>query len=243
VTDQRRPSGVVAPDGSPVDIYRALPRPAEADLINAAIPADATVLDLGCGTGRFARALAELGHEVTAVDHEPAMLEALDDADGVEPVGADITALDLGRSFGAVLLASHLVNDDDLGPRALAVARDHLARDGVVVAEVYPPSTDWPAAVGRRSELGPVGVTVTEAEVDGDVLTAAVRYDLGDRTWDQPFRARLLDEAGITARLAGVGLRFDGWLDEGRGWLIARPRLGSVQGAGSTATTRADQGQ
>jgi SAM-dependent methyltransferase len=243
VTDERVPAGVVAPDGSPVDIYRALPRPTEADAIHAAIPAGSTVLDLGCGTGRFARALAELGHEVTAVDHEPAMLEALDDAEGVEPVGADITALDLGRSFGVVLLASHLVNDDDLGPRALAVARDHVTRDGLVIAEVYAPSTDWPAAVGRRSELGPVGVTVTEAEVKGDVLSASVRYDLGERTWDQPFGARLLDEAAVTTRLADAGLRFDGWLDEGRGWLIARPQARSAQGAGSTATTRADQGQ
>jgi len=244
VTDPRGQAGVVAADGSPVDIYRALPRPAEADAIHDAIPAGATVLDLGCGTGRFARALAELGHEVTAVDHEPAMLEALDEVEGVEPVGADITALDLGRTFGVVLLASHLVNDDALGPRSLAVARDHVTRDGLVIAEVYPPGIDWTAAVGRRSELGPVGVTVTEAAVDGDVLTASVRYDLGERVWDQPFRARLLDESAVTTRLAEAGLRFDGWLDEGRGWLLASPRpAASPQGAGSTATTRADQGQ
>ncbi len=148
MTDARGPGrGRGTRTGVPVDIYRALPRPAEADAIHGAIPAGATVLDLGCGTGRFARALAELGHEVTAVDHEPAMLEALDDVEGVEPVGADITALDLGRSFGVVLLASHLVNDDELGPRALAVARDHVTRDGVVIAEVYAPGTDW---TGRR---------------------------------------------------------------------------------------------
>ena len=244
MTDPRGPAGVVAPDGSPVDIYRALPRPTEADTIHAAIPAGATVLDLGCGTGRFARALAELGHEVTAVDHEPAMLEGIEAVEGVTPVLGDLGSLDLGRAFDAVLLASHLVNDDDLGPRALAVARDHVTRDGVVIAEVYSPSVDWPAAVGRRSELGPVGVTVTEAEVVGDVLTASVRYDLGERSWDQPFSARLLDEAGVTTRLADAGLRFDGWLDEGRGWLIARPpRKAAPQGAGSTATTRADQGQ
>ena len=82
--------GVVAPDGSPVEVYRALPRPAELDAIHDAIPAGSTILDLGAGVGRFARPLAGLGHHVIAVDHEPAMLAELGSVDGVEPVVADI---------------------------------------------------------------------------------------------------------------------------------------------------------
>jgi SAM-dependent methyltransferase len=239
VTGDRAATGVVAQDGSPVDIYRALPRPAEVDTIHAAIPAGGSVLDLGCGTGRFARALAAFGHEVVAVDHEPAMLEGLHGADGITPVLGDLWSLSLGRTFDAVLLASHLVNDDDLGPRALAVARRHLEPGGVVIGEVYPPAMDWPAAVGRRSAAGPVGITVTRATVEGDGLTASVRYDLDGRTWDQPFTARLLDEAALARRLAADGLVFDGWLDAGTGWFLARPR----QDAGSISTTRADHGQ
>jgi SAM-dependent methyltransferase len=239
VTGERTAPGVVAPDGSPVDIYRAMPRPAEADTINAAIPAGGSVLDLGCGTGRFARALAALGHEVVAVDHEPAMLEGLEKVDGVTPVLADIGSLELHRRFAAVLLASHLVDDDDLGPRALAVATRHVEPGGVVIGEVYPPGIDWAAAVGRRSEYGPVGVTITRAGVDGDRLTASVRYDLDGRTWDQPFEARLLDDETLRQRLAVADLGFERWLDAGRGWFVARPR----QGAGSISTTRADHGQ
>ena len=34
------------------------------------------ILELGCGTGRVAVPLAAAGHEVTAVDIDPAMLEA-----------------------------------------------------------------------------------------------------------------------------------------------------------------------
>jgi SAM-dependent methyltransferase len=229
----------VAPDGSPVDVYRALPRPAEADMIHSAIPGAGAVLDLGCGTGRFARALAELGHEVVAVDHEPAMLEGLDDTVGVTAVLGDLGSLSLGRTFAAVLLASHLVDDDDLGPRALTVARRHLALAGVVIGEVYPPALDWPATVGRRSQRGPVGITVTRATVDGDRLSASVRYDLDGRTWDQPFTARLLDEPALARRLADAGLAFDTWLDGRAGWFVARPR----QDAGSISTTRADHGQ
>jgi SAM-dependent methyltransferase len=231
--------GVVAPDGSPVDIYRAMPRPADADTIDAAIPAGASVLDLGCGTGRFARALAALGHAVVAVDQEPAMLEGLDAVAGVTPILADIGSLDLDRRFGAVLLASHLVNDDDLGPRVLAVAARHLENGGVVVGEVYPPGIDWPASVGQRSDHGPVGVTVTRAVVDGDRLIASVQYHLDSRTWDQPFSARLLDEVALARRLADAGLVFDRWIERRRAWFVARP----AQGAGSIPTTRADHGQ
>lgn len=239
MTGDRAATGVVAPDGSPVDIYRAMPRPADADIINVVIPAGGSVLDLGCGTGRFARALAALGHAVVAVDHEPAMLDGLDAVAGVTPMLADIGSLDLDRRFGAVLLASHLVNDDDLDPRVLAVAARHLENDGVVVGEVYPPGIDWAASVGRRSDHGPVGVTVTRATVDGDRLAASVRYDLDGRTWDQPFEARLLDEEALIRLLTEAELRFDRWLDDRRRWFAARPG----QGAGSIPITRADHGQ
>lgn len=239
MTEASAARGLVAADGSPVDIYRALPRPQAADAIHAAIPAGASVLDLGCGTGRFARALAALGHTVVGVDHEPGMLEGLAAVDGIVPVVADLGELDLGRTFDVVLLASHLVNDDDLGPRALAVARAHLASNGVAIGEVYAPEIDWPAAVGRRSTLGPVGITVTRAAVHADQLEASVCYDLDGRTWDQPFRARLLDATALARRLGDADLAFDAWLDAGRAWFVARPR----QGADSISTTRADQGQ
>ena len=168
-------TGVVAPDGSPVDVYRALPRPTEVDAIHASIPAGASVLDLGCGTGRFATALAVLGHAVVAVDQEAAMLGGLDMVAGVTPVASDLETLALGRRFDVVLLASHLVNDGDLGPRVLRVAHEHVEPGGAVIGEVYASGTDWAGAVGRRSELGPVGITLTRAAVDGDRLEAAVR--------------------------------------------------------------------
>jgi SAM-dependent methyltransferase len=239
VTRDRAATGVVAPDGSPVDIYRALPRPEAADVIHAAIPARASVLDLGCGTGRFARALAELGHDVVAVDNEPAMLEGLEGTDGITTVVGDVGGLSLDRTFDVVLLASHLVNDDDLGPRALAVATEHLAPGGAVIGEVYPASTNWSAAIGRRSMVGPVGITVTRAAVDSDRLDAAIRYELDGRIWDQPFIARLLDERALMDRLADADLAFGRWLDAGRGWFLAR----RGQEPGSISTTRADQGQ
>ena len=42
----------VAPDGSPVAIYLALSGAREAELVASAIPENASILELGCGTGR-----------------------------------------------------------------------------------------------------------------------------------------------------------------------------------------------
>ena len=89
--------------------------------------------------------------------------------------------------------------------------------------ESYRGDLDWKGSLGRRSEVGPVGITVTAASVDGDRLDAIVAYDLGERRWDQPFSARLLDEAGIRAIVGAAGLAFDGWLDEAQTWSRAVP--------------------
>lgn len=50
----------------------------------ALLPVGADVLDWGCGSGRDARALAELGFRVTATDASPAMCRAARELSGVE---------------------------------------------------------------------------------------------------------------------------------------------------------------
>jgi len=46
------------------------------DMLQRVCPAGARILDLGCGPGVASVALAEAGHQVTAGDHSPAMLDA-----------------------------------------------------------------------------------------------------------------------------------------------------------------------
>lgn len=102
---------MIAPDGSPVEVYRLLPDLGQAAIVHAAVPAGASILELGCGTGRVTAALLALGHAVTGVDASAAMLAiARERAPGAIRVKAAIEALDLGRRFGAVVLGSHLVN-------------------------------------------------------------------------------------------------------------------------------------
>lgn len=208
----------VAPDGSPVAFYRRLPAMGEPELIHATIAPGASVLDLGCGPGRIAAPLTALGHAVTGVDDGEAMIAALPVP--VEGVVGDARTIRLGRRFGAVLLASHLVNDPDGGPAFAATAAAHLEPGGTVVGESYPRGWDSAAGVGRVTRLGDAEVVVLEAHLDGDRLRAVVRYGVDGATWEQPFTARVLDEAALVELLAGAGLRFDGWL-AAPGWFRA----------------------
>jgi SAM-dependent methyltransferase len=212
----------VAPDGSPVEIYRRLPATGEPELIHGAIPAGASILELGCGAGRVTHELIRLGHPVTAVDESPEMLEHVR---GAEVVQAGIESLELGRAFDCVVLASHFVNDVDPARRRrlLDVCARHVIPAGCVLVESYPADFDWESSVGRTSVHGDVAITVTAAHIDGPVVDAVVEYALDGRTWRQPFTARRLDESELAAALGEVGLRFVRWLDDQRSWCEARP--------------------
>jgi SAM-dependent methyltransferase len=105
----------VAPDGSPVDLYALLPDRGEGELVESALPPPATVLELGCGTGRVTRQLVARGYTVTAVDESPEMLAHVSDA---ETVCARIEGLELGRRFDLALLASNLLTVEPLQRRA-----------------------------------------------------------------------------------------------------------------------------
>ena len=213
------PSEVTA-DGSPVAVYRALPANGEPERIHGAIPAGATVLELGAAVGRVAGPLARLGHAVTGVDDSPAMLAAMDP--DVRGVLGDARTIRLGRTFDAVLLLSHLLDDPD-AERFLETAVAHLEPTGVLVAEVYPEGMDWAPLVGVPNAMGPVTITVTRATVDGPSIDANVRYELDGRSWHQPFVARLRTTDELTQLLSRHGLGIERWLDR-PGWFVAARR-------------------
>jgi len=211
----------VAPDGSPVAFYRRLPATGEPELIHAVVGAGTSILDLGCGPGRIAGPLAALGHQVVGVDDGAGMVAAL--PPGVDGVVADARTVRLGRTFGAVLLASHLVNAPGDGPAFAATAAAHLAPGGLVVGETYPPGWDPAASVGRIRRLGDARIELVGAAVEGDRLEAEVRYGVDGATWTQAFSARLLDEGALRDLLHAAGLAFVRWLER-PGWFLARRR-------------------
>src|SRR6267378_1185254 len=93
--------------GAPVDLYRLLAAADEPELIDREIPDDAEILELGAGSGRITHPLIALGRRVVAVDFNPEMLELIE---GAETVLARIEDLELGRTFGGVLLMSTLID-------------------------------------------------------------------------------------------------------------------------------------
>ncbi len=212
----------VAPDGSPVAFYRRLPATGEPELVHAVVGPGTSILDLGCGPGRIAGPLVALGHPVVGVDDGAGMIAAL--PPGVEGVVADGRVVRLGRTFGAVLLASHLVNVPVDGPSFAATVAAHLAVGGLVVGETYPPDWEPATAVGEERRLGDARVEMLRADVAGDRLEAEVRCGIDGHTWSQPFSARLLDEPALRDLLDGAGLAFDCWLER-PGWFLARKRL------------------
>ena len=92
------------------------------------------VLDVACGQGRHALRLAEIGHEVDAVDRDPAALRALAGIDRVRTVCADIENAPWPFPRGAyagVVVANYLHRP--LFPELLLALRD----DGVLVYETF----------------------------------------------------------------------------------------------------------
>lgn len=138
------------------------------------------VLDLGAGTGRVALRLAARGHEVVAIDSDPALLAALRERAAerslaVETIVADIRELDLGgRRFPLALAPmqlAHLLGGTAGRAGALAAVARCLRPGGALalalLAEPLPPS-------GRPEPLPDV------REVDGWIhssLPLAVRVE------------------------------------------------------------------
>lgn len=211
----------VAPDGSPVDVYLALPAGETPALIDSVLPPRCSILELGSGPGRISRPLLDLGHRVLAVDNAPEMLAHLTDT---ETMLADLFSLDLERTFDAVVAGSHLINAPDAASRRalLLVCRRHVGQDGVVLIERYEPA--WAAAPSpTRTRIGRVHVNFEPIALTSASFRGRVTYTLGVRRWTQEFTAAHVTEDTLHAEAEAAGLQLSGWLDEARTWARLAP--------------------
>lgn len=111
------------------------------------------ILDLGCGTGRVALDLAERGHDVTAVDHDPELVRALalrarERGLRVRAEVADARALALGVRHALALApmqVAQLMGGADGRAAMLAAARLHVADGGVLALAIADPYEGIPA--------------------------------------------------------------------------------------------------
>jgi SAM-dependent methyltransferase len=140
------------------------------------------VLDVGAGTGRVALDLARRGHEVVALDRDPALLDALRERGAglpVSAIAADARDFALDRRFTLVIVPMQtlqLMGGAAGRARFLRCARAHLASGGLLAValadalEAFDADHDEPPVPDLR-EVG--GVVYASRPV-------AVR-DLGDR--------------------------------------------------------------
>jgi SAM-dependent methyltransferase len=149
----------------------------EAALVADLLPAPARVLDAGCGTGRVAVRLAELGYDVVGVDVDASMLDvARAAAPDLDWRLADLSSFDLGETFDMVLVAGNTI--PLLEPGTLLAAcdrlRHHLTPGGAVVC-----------GFGLDAAHLPAGCPPTPLD-DVDAAFGAVGLDVSARhsTWD-----------------------------------------------------------
>jgi SAM-dependent methyltransferase len=111
---------------------------------------DGPLLELGCGTGRVATQLADRGHEVVALDHDPDMIAAArlraddldpDARDRLRLTEGDMREFELDERFGLVCIpyntfqCLHTLDDQR---RCLQAIRRHLAVDGRLALQLTP---------------------------------------------------------------------------------------------------------
>ncbi|WP_055491931.1 bifunctional 2-polyprenyl-6-hydroxyphenol methylase/3-demethylubiquinol 3-O-methyltransferase UbiG [Streptomyces sp. TP-A0356] len=212
--------GVITPDGCAVELYSRLPVGDEPDVIAAAVPAGAHILELGSGVGRVTRPLLERGFAVTAVDESPQMLERVS---GARTICSPIEALDLGETFDVVLLASFLVHagDTEVRRRLLRTCARHMVDGGCVL--IQREGEDFHARVPRE-RVDPSGCTIriVSSEPVGDgAHSVCAEYEFPDATWTQTFLSRPLSKEQFEEALEEAGLRVDRYLTEDRMWVRA----------------------
>ncbi|MFD5270944.1 class I SAM-dependent methyltransferase [Streptomyces sp. NPDC058335] len=215
--------GAITPDGCAVELYSRLPVRDEPDIIAAAVPAGARILELGSGVGRMTHPLLERGFTVTAVDESADMLDRVR---GARTVCSPIEDLDLDETFDVVMLASFLVHagDQEVRRGMLRTCVRHVAEGGYVLiqreGEDY--HTDLP-----RERVDPSGFTtrILSAEPVGDgVDSVRAEYVFPDAIWTQTFRSRSLTKEQFEEALAEAGLRVDRYLTGDGTWVRAVKR-------------------
>jgi SAM-dependent methyltransferase len=170
----------------------------EARLVASLAPPGARILDAGCGTGRVALRLAELGYECVGTDRDPSMLEVAKRRGPQLPwYESDLARLDIAseRPFDLVVAAGNVMPLLAAGTGPSVVS--HLA--GVLV-----PGGLLVAGFGLDAAHLPIPEpTVDLAEYDEWCTAAGLVLEQRLSTWDgQPY-----DGNGYAVSIhRGVGL-------------------------------------
>ncbi|GAA1299804.1 class I SAM-dependent methyltransferase [Saccharothrix xinjiangensis] len=164
----------------------ALDEPVVGELLDALPAGDA--LDAACGTGRYARMLADRGHRVVGVDSSPDMLAR---ARTRVPEGRFMLG-DLGRlpvgdaAVDLVTCGLALTHVPALGPVFAEFARVLRPGGRLVVADVHPESVGRGSIPSHRGPDGRARRVASYQHLVGDYLRAALPAGLQVRRCEEP---------------------------------------------------------
>lgn len=151
-----------------------------------------SLLELGCGTGRHAIELANLGWKVQGIDLSPNMVQQANERttklnpglrSKVDFEVGDIRSVRLGKSFDAAISLFHVISyqasNVDL-KKAFATAAHHVRPGGIFVFDFwYGPAvlTDLPVVRVRRLENEVLKITrLAEPEMRTELNQVTVNY-------------------------------------------------------------------
>lgn len=189
----------------------------------------ASLLDLGCGVGRWSRLAANRGARVVGVDLSPTMIEEATRRAAVDGVAqrcafftSDLSSFDLGRRFDRILgvtVLQHILSPEPFHD-AVANIRRHLAPGGrAILLEAAPTrrDTSCDTAVFRARPAEEYLAAFAAAGLD--CLTIGGVDPVPLKTWLLPYYRSLPRPLAWLALLAATGLSFPIDAVFGRRWV------------------------
>lgn len=191
------------------------------------------ILDLGCGTGTFARRLAAAGHDVVAIDPAPAMVDHARRQPGAGAVGwlaCDLGGLPPGAPFDTVVMTGHafqcLLTDADVDATLRGVRRV-LAAGGRFLFDTRNPRVEpwrgWtPQASASRidsPEFGSVELHHAVTAVEGPIVSfdTVYHFQRDNMRVKNASRLRFIAQPDLRARVAAAGFTSADWCGDWHG--------------------------
>jgi len=149
-----------------------------------------SLLELGCGTGKYSRIFAEKGYIVYGVDKSPSMLKVAESLrkgleDGLIYIEGDITKINLERRFDIILALFHVVsyiNENIDLLNLFKVVKEHLSEGGIFIFDFwYGPAVLFqkPEVRVKRVENEELSIIrIAEPEMILDKNIVRVNYNL-----------------------------------------------------------------
>ncbi len=98
------------------------------------------LLELGCGTGKHAKILSELGYKILGIEKSISMIDYAEKIENFECIQGDIRQIKLRKKFDSVISLFHVISYQTTNESLLSVFRtafDSLEENGLFLFDVW----------------------------------------------------------------------------------------------------------